>query len=167
MRHLRESLIRKRLGAFLAISLLVVACNSAGGSSNPNSGETLVAAVASFDVVADRPTRFMVGLYSVDLVHTLAYGNVSFSFVYLGTGDGSSYELGSVGPVDASFLPIPGQDVDLDTPGPQFVSRSEATGVYGAADVTFDRAGFWEVIIEATVDGSIRGSGRFGHPCAR
>lgn len=140
------------------IASVVVAALTASGCSGASSRESaansLVAAVASYDIVVVRPARFIVGLYTADQTRLLAYGSVSFTFTYVGAGGDAALETGATfGPINAEFLPIPGQDVDLDTAGPQLVPGSQATGVYGAPDVEFDRAGFWEVAIEAEVDG--------------
>lgn len=139
-------------------ALVIAAVLTAAGCSRPDASSQdgaggLVAAVASYDIVADRPARFIVGLYTADQSQTLSYGTVSFSFTHLGDGDGSGAGgQPPVGPVDAVFLPIPGQDLDLDTAGPKLVSGSEATGVYAAPEVEFDLAGFWEVTVIANID---------------
>ncbi len=144
---------RRRLATLIVVVLTAAACNG-GNSRDPSGGSALVAAVASYDIVVDRPARFIVGLYSPDQTRLLAYGTVSVSFAFLGAGDDTATATESeVGPATASFLPIPGQDVELDTVRPQLVAGSEATGVYGAPDVEFDRSGFWEVAIEAKLDG--------------
>lgn len=140
--------------SIMIVALTVAACSGPSGSQESGGADGLVAVVASFDIVASRPARFIVGVYTADQTRLLAYGEVSFTFTYLGDGGETDGEAGpSLGPVNAAFLPIPGQDVDLDTPGPRLVAGSEATGVYGAQAVEFDRAGFWEVAIEAVVDG--------------
>jgi hypothetical protein len=126
-------------------------------SSTADSGGGLVAAVASYDIVANRPGRFIVGLYTADQSRTLAYGTVTFSFQYLGDGQGNvATGQTRLGPVEASFLPIPGQDLSEDTIGgpAQLVPGSEATGVYAAHDVGFDRPGFWEVEVTANLVGN-------------
>ena len=139
--------------ALVIIAVLTAAgCGSPDASSEDDAGG-LVAAVASYDIVAERPARFIVGLYTADQSQTLAYGTVSFSFTHLGDGDGSDAgDQPPVGPVDAVFLPIPGQNLDLDTSGPKLASGSETTGVYAAPDVEFERTGFWEVTVTASVD---------------
>ena len=50
------------------VVVLIVLALTAAGCSSPNRGaaESLVAEVASYDVVAHRPARFIVGLYSPD-----------------------------------------------------------------------------------------------------
>jgi hypothetical protein len=154
--HRPSKVMRRSTTAWFALVIIAVltaaGCSSPDASSQGDAGG-LVAAVASYDIVAERPARFIVGLYTPDQSQTLAYGTVSFSFTHLGDRDGS--DAGGqppVGPVDAVFLPIPGQDLDLGTSEPKLVAGSEATGVYAAPDVEFERAGFWEVTVIANVD---------------
>jgi len=135
-----------------ALATTACARSEADGLAEPGG---LVAAVASYDLVIDRPGRFMVGLYTADQSRTLAYGTVSFTFAYL--GDGEDTETGDqavVGSVDAGFLPIPGQDLDPDTANgpPELVAGSVATGVYAAYEVEFEKSGFWEVTVTAELD---------------
>lgn len=140
----------------VVFGVLATSCGGAGNEQQP-AGDSLVAAVASYDVVADRPGRFIVGVYSADQSRALAYGTVSFTFSHLGTGEEDAGAFApAIGPVDAIFLSIPGQDLDLDTAGPTLVGGSEATGVYGAYDVEFSQAGFWEVAVTAEVDGRVQ-----------
>ena len=138
-----------------ALVLGVSACSEP--SSTADSGGGLVAAVASYDIVANRPGRFLVGLYTADQSRTLAYGTVTFAFTYLGDREESApVNPPEFGPIEASFLPIPGQDLPAATASnpPELVSGSEATGVYAAAEVGFDRPGFWEVVVTADVEGT-------------
>lgn len=141
------------LVAAIVATMATSGCARSGADDATEPGD-LVAAVASYDLVVDRPARFMVGLYTADQSRTLAYGTVSFTFTYLGDRDetdtGGQPPLGSV---DAAFLPIPGQEPDPDTAGPELVGGSVATGVYSAPDVEFERAGFWDVTVTAEVDG--------------
>ena len=136
-----------------ALALLAAACTGSDdgdASSPPERDDVIAAQVASYDLVAGRTGRFIVGLFGSDRTSTLAFGTVTFAFAHL-DGEQPSPETD---PVPAHFLPIPGQDVDLDRPGPRVVGASEATGVYGAGDVTFDEPGFWEVTVTATIDGN-------------
>lgn len=138
----------------VAVAVMTAPGCTAGTSTLDDAGG-LVAAVASYDLVAQRPTRFMVGLYSADQSLTLAYGSVSFAFTYLGNGENGSGGSSGSGSVEASFLPIPGQELASDTltGPPELVAGSVATGVYAAQDVTFAQAGFWEVTVTAETDG--------------
>lgn len=151
---MHKGLVRGPTIFAVGLALVASSCSRAGSSQDPGSADSLVAAVASYDIVVDRPSRFIVGVYTADQTQILAYSTVTFTFTFL--GDGSETPPApdkTIGPVTAAFLPIPGQDVDPDAPGPRLVAGSEATGVYGASEVGFDRAGFWEVAIDAEVDG--------------
>lgn len=154
----RMRLLPKRRGIpsiMAAVMLTMTSCGGSGESQDAAAGSELAAAVASYDIVAGRPGRFMVGVYSVDQTRLLAYGTVTLSFTFLGD-DGASQA--DVGPVTASFMPIPGQGIDVDAAGPRLVAGSEATGVYGAPDVELGRSGFWEVAVEADLDGRTHGT---------
>ncbi|MGH8914903.1 MAG: TlpA family protein disulfide reductase [Acidimicrobiia bacterium] len=153
----------KVLIAVVAAAVMTAPGCTAGTSTLDDAGG-LVAAVASYDLVAQRPGRFMVGLYTADQSRTLAYGTVSFAFTYLGTGEAGSGGQAGSGPVEASYLPIPGQDLDSGalTGPPEPVAGSVATGVYAAQDVIFATAGFWEVTVTAETDGeTVSTSGAF------
>lgn len=146
--------IRGAASVVMAAALLFGASACSELSSTAD-GSGLVAAVASYDIVADRPGRFIVGLYTADQSRTLAYGTVTFAFTYLGDREESApVNPPEIGPIEASFLPIPGQDLPAAASNPpQLVSGSEVTGVYAAAEVGFDRPGFWEVVVTADVEG--------------
>lgn len=156
-RGVGESTTRsRRLVVAVVVAMVAAGCSMPSSSEGGGASDEVVASVASFDVVADRPARFMVGLYTADQALTLAYGTVVFEFDYLGSDGAGGDTESSPGPVDAAFLPIPGQDIDLDTEGPRMVTGSEATGVYAAPDVEFQSPGFWEVEVTAEVDGRTR-----------
>ena len=112
----------------------------------------LVATVASYDLVAGRPGRFLVGVLAADREKVAAYGAVDLAFEFRGTKAAPAPR--QPGPrATARFLPLPGQRLDLATPGPRLVEGSEAMGVYAAQGVGFDRAGFWQVTVRTTLDG--------------
>jgi len=144
------------VAALVAVALLLAAC---GGGDEPDvtskasSGAgQLSAQVASFDLVADRSGRFIVGLLEGNQGRLVAYGSVELTFRFVGdrTGDSGG---GSKQSASGRFLPIPGQRVAADARGPRFVAPSEARGVYGADDVTFDRPCFWQVEARADIAG--------------
>lgn len=146
---------RSLIASLVVLGALAAGCSGAGNEQRPDA-DSLVAAVASYDLVVDRPGRFIVGLYSADQSRVLAYGTVSLVFTYLGTREETAgAAIPPIGPVDAVFLPIPGQDVDPNTAGPKLVAGSEATGVYGAHGVEFSQPGFWEVAVTADLDGGV------------
>ena len=137
------------------LALTAAACSSGDradtdAASTTGRGEVIAAQVASYDLVAGRTGRFIVGLFGSDRTSTVAFGTVTFRFTHLDSDESP----GEAEPVEAAFLPIPGQDLDLDQPGPRLVGASEATGVFGADVVTFDEPGFWEVAVTATLGGN-------------
>jgi hypothetical protein len=131
--------------------MVAAACSSSSDNtsagSNGDGGGAMAAVVASYDLVAGRTGRFIVGLFGSDRTQTVAFGAVSLTFAPV-DGDSTPSD-----PVQATFLPIPGQDLDPDQTGPRLVGPAEATGVYGANGVAFDQPGFWEVAVTATLDG--------------
>lgn len=115
----------------------------------PQGGDGINALVASYDLAADRPQRFLVGLVTNDQ-RLVSFGQARLSFSYLGDGQ---EEAGPPAPgpeAIASWQPIPGQDLGSVPEEAQVVNASEGTGVYAARDVRFDRPGFWQV--DVTVD---------------
>lgn len=127
----------------LVLALVAAACGGSDtGSSGARQRDAVIAAqVASYDLVAGRTGRFIVGIFGSDRARTVAYGTVTFQFSPVNDGAADPAEPGPL--VEASFLPIPGQDIDPDQPGPRLVGAAEATGVYGAPEVSFDHPGFW------------------------
>lgn len=151
-----------RVAMAASVMLVAAACGRGGGAPDSTAGGAgsrpgdLAAQVASYDLVAGRTGRFMVGVLAGDQSQLVGFGNVSLTFVYLGDR-GSTTPVGpTTPPVTARFLPIPGQHIDLAAPGPRFVFASEGIGVYGADGVTFERAGFWQATVTADIDGKRR-----------
>jgi hypothetical protein len=135
----------------MALALVLAACGGSGDSPAQPDPDDLQAQVASFDLAVGPPSRFLVGVLSFDN-RFLAFGSTQFRFSFLGTRD-ATVPTTPGPPVTARFLAIPGSRLpDPLPPEPRLVSGSEARGVY-AAQAGFDRAGFWEVEVEATVGG--------------
>lgn len=118
--------------------------------------EPFAVQAASYDLAADGPQRFIVGLIGTD-GGVVVGGNVELEFRYLGTdpqgdviSDGSDVVFEDVAatflPVAAGAAPPPGQ-------GPRMREGDEGVGVYEARDVEFDRPGTWGVIVHATIEG--------------
>jgi hypothetical protein len=152
--------LRRRLAAAGALLLVLVGCTSSGGGGGA-SADDLAVQVASFDLATGRPTRFIVGVITVDQ-RLLGYGDVDMRFSYVGTKENATNPSPFGPPVKGSYLPIHGSDVPSPQPAtPQFVAASNTRGVYGA-QTSFDKAGFWEVEVTATVDGKEqKGKGAF------
>ncbi len=150
----------RRHAAIGALLSLLVACNGSGGSVKA-SADDLAVQVASYDLATGAPTRFIVGLITVDQ-RLIGYGTVDLRFSYVGTKEGGAQPTPFGPVVKASYLPIHGSVVPSPPPATaQVVRSSDTRGVYGA-QTTFDRPGFWEVEATATVDGKTqRGKGAF------
>lgn len=136
----------------LAVTALLAACSGGSDAGDAPPPGALGAEVASYDLVAGRPGRFIVGVFTVDRERGLAYGGVELRFRTLDTS-GAEKDGPLSAPVTAEFLPIPGQQLRTHITTAALVPASEAIGVYGAHDVTFEHPGYWEVTVTATVDG--------------
>lgn len=142
-----------RLGALLCVTMIAAGCSAGSGDDDASqvadeAATPIVAQVASYDLTAEQPQRVIVGLLDNE-GNVVSFGDVEFSFSYLGTTDEPLESPVEVRSVTADFRPIPGQDLDLDTPGPRIGEPSGGAGVYGADDVSFADAGIWEVAVTA------------------
>ncbi|HUF84846.1 MAG TPA: hypothetical protein VMQ81_09680 [Acidimicrobiia bacterium] len=151
---MRRPALALGFAALLALAATAAAC---GGSDddggNADALSEISAEVASFDLAAGRDERFIIGFFTGDN-RILAYGDVRLQFGFFGADPASgSVDAALSEPVEATFLPIAGQPVDADEPGPVLVAQSEARGVYRATAVRFDQPGFWAVNVEGTADG--------------
>jgi hypothetical protein len=141
--------------ALLTVTLLLAGCSGdPNGRTTPPATQAgpvqLAAEVGSYDLAAGKKTRFMVGLIAGEN-RFVSYGTVQFAFAYLGkdkpaaSGQASIIETGR-------FLPVPGSTAAEGRSGPVAVSGADARGVY-AVDVTFDRPGYWGVLVNADLQG--------------
>ncbi len=161
MNRIRTRYRRRSLAVIAVGALVATACASADDRPDvvANAGgrsDDIVAQVASYDLVAGRPGRFIVGLFAADKSRLVAFDTVELTFVFFGDRKSTKSPGPAGNPVIARFLPIPGQRIDPAAPGPRFAQGSEATGVYGAPDVRFDRPGFWRVDVAASIGGRLR-----------
>jgi hypothetical protein len=146
----------------VAIAMVGVACTSSSPEPAPTgatpAGETLNAEVASADLVAGDPQRFLVGMFSRS-GHLLSFGDVDLRFSFLGTADEPT--PAAPGPsATATFVPAPGTARGAGEP-PTLTTPSQGRGVYQAV-VTFDRPGIWRVAVAAgTGEGSLTASASF------
>jgi hypothetical protein len=137
----------------LLIAVLGVACSSSadggGTSATPEAaGGALNAEVASSDLVAGDPQRFLLGVFASD-GRLLSFGEVVLNFSYLGTQEQPAAP--EAGPsATASFLPTPGTPDEAGS-STTLTPPSQGRGVYQAEGVTFDRAGIWQVDLTAEV----------------
>ncbi len=156
--------LRRLIAVAAVLALLAAGCgDSGGGGSSTTSGtEAIVTKVASFDLAAGRPQRFLVGLLRADNERLVGFGTVQLDFAFSGTKDRPLVTPRPGPTAPARFLPIPGANADPGTPGPRFVEASTATGVYGAEPVTFSEPGYWQVNVRARIDDrDYRAEGRF------
>lgn len=141
----------------LVLALVAAACSRGANTAKTGRsdavkgpGDALVAAVASFDLAIGPPSRFIVGLFSPERGN-IGYGTVGLRFSFLGTTQAS--DRPEQGPTaTASFLPLPGSEQMPPPRDPALLRPSQGRGVY-AAQVGFDRSGFWEVKVTADVKG--------------
>ena len=142
--------------ALLAVCLALSACGGGGGKSSANGNtknststtapDKVQGQVASYDLAAGAPTRFILGLFN-EARGPVGYGTVPFSFFFLGENSAGTPQPGPT--ATAGYLPLPGSPPPpADASKPVYLSTAER-GVY-AADVTFDKPGFWGV--STTVD---------------
>jgi hypothetical protein len=142
--------MRRTLMITLTLGLLATACGGSGDvdPSPAPSAPSFNAEVASADLYAGVPQRFLLGLLAGDAdgIRYVSYGDVDLRFAFLGDGASSP----TAGPAAvATYVGAPGTGTDGSAP--TLTQPSEARGVYQAEDVTFDRAGTWQVTAQAQV----------------
>jgi hypothetical protein len=140
----------------LTVSLTLSACG--GGGKKEAEGDTASAttpdkvqgSVASYDLAVGPASRFMLGMFN-QTKGPIGYGTAAFSFFFL--GEKSAGETRQPGPTaTARYLPLPGSPPPpADTSKPVYLPTDQR-GVY-AADVAFDRPGFWGVTAVVDLDG--------------
>lgn len=154
--------------AVVAAGLFAAACGGGEDNADRSAATTstkaraaLVAQVASYDLVAGRDQRVIVGLQSGKTAKLVGFGTVELAFEYLGTKERPEDPAVPGPTVTAEFIPVPGQTVTAGD-GPRLVDPSEGIGVYRATGVRFDRAGFWQVKTTAVLDGdTVTATGAF------
>lgn len=148
----------RRLGALVvAVGLTAVACGGGDGNGDAQSTTTADAgpdqvdgSVASYDLAVGPASRFMVGLFN-QARGPIGYGTAQLKFFFLGeTAAAGEPQPGPT--ATGTYLPLPGSP-----PAPGDASRTvylptEQRGVY-AAEVAFDRPGFWGVTAVVDLDG--------------
>ncbi|MEX2588285.1 MAG: hypothetical protein WD602_09905 [Actinomycetota bacterium] len=154
-RSLAAALFRSLAAALL---LVVLASCSSGTQTqaepSPEATGGLNVQVASYDLAVGSQ-RFMVGLITSEQ-ELVGWGDVDLRFAYLGTRE-EQVRGEVVSEATGRYLPIPnssGQGPQAGQ-GPTVVPGAEGSGVY-AAEVDFDRAGFWGVEVTADLDGDVQ-----------
>ncbi len=149
----RRSVLRTRLGALLALTVLMAACgdDAASGPAGPTGpvGMTLAIAPASFDLAVGEDRRLLLAVFT-DRRERVAGGTVEVRLAHLGDEPGGEAAPGPAR--TASFLAIPGLELPAPDPGPAVVASDALTGVYWL-DVDLDAPGFWGVSVTAELVG--------------
>ncbi|MEX1047499.1 MAG: hypothetical protein WD757_07925 [Actinomycetota bacterium] len=145
-----------RAASLVAVCVLAAACSKSGTTTQTGTTE-IGAEVASYELVAGEPNRFLVGLIAADN-RLVSYGTVKMAFAFVGTEKNPvSPEAGA--PKTGRFILVPPEDSPVITSGeisqaqekaPELTAPDVARGVYQASGVSFDKPGFWQV--EVTVD---------------
>jgi hypothetical protein len=163
MRRLTSAPQRQRSWRTALIALLVVgvaSCSARAPSALPTPSANdlgIVAEVASYQLVVNRPGRLLVALLTGDN-RWLSFGSVGVTFNFLGDGAGSP----SPGVVAATapdvlvadsrahFLAIPGSPEGRGRP-PTLTLPADGRGVYAVESITFPRPGSWRVVAQGTI----------------
>ena len=142
---------RSVIALTLAVSLAFVACggddkkeaNGGKESTTTASGPDKVQAqVASYDLAAGPAGRFMLGMFN-EAKGPIGGGTAALSFFYLGENQASGTP--EPGPTTtAIYLPLPGSPPQASDAAKPAYLPTDQRGVY-AADVVFDRPGYWGV----------------------
>lgn len=147
-----------RRPAAILVAATIVLAGCAGSDEPGGRAGRLQVFPASFEVVAGESGRFLVGVTTPGNLF-VGGGSVDLTFSFLGEERAGVAE--PAGTATAAFLPIPGEEdrpiPEVPTAGPGETAR----GVY-AAEVEFDRPGFYEVEVAADLGGRpSRGTGAF------
>jgi hypothetical protein len=146
----------RRAVALMAVGAMALAACQERSESRARAG--LDVFPASFDLAADRPTRFLIGVGTAGNLF-VSGGTVRLRFFFLGE-ERAEGEPQPKGEATATFLPLPGEEDQPVGTRPEAVPGDSARGVYRVEDVTFDRAGLWEVEVTADLGGGAVRTGR-------
>jgi hypothetical protein len=149
---------RVELCLVVFILLIAAACGNEGdgpGGSDERQSE-LIVQMASYDLAVGDKGRVILGLLTPDQLF-VSSGTVDVEFFYLGTKKGSG--TAQPGPdATAEFLAIPGTEDVAEAEQPIAAPASRGRGVY-AAQIAFDRAGYWAAEVAADVEDEGRMTG--------
>lgn len=130
----------------LVLILTTAACSQRQPDTEAqDSAKALVAQVASYDLAAGEKTRFIVGLLKEN--KPISSGQARMRVTYL---DGDKDRPGPT--ATGRFLPIP-KGSDEHHTGTEGETLPEGVGAY-AGEVTFDRAGYWQVEVSILGEGA-------------
>lgn len=155
----------RRWIAIPALALLA-ACGGGGDDADADAEDAveeielrdegdLIAQVASYELEVETPQRFLVGLIT-DEQELVGFGDADLAFSYLGTEEAPVAEPEVSMEATATYALLPGQEAGDAPDDAQSLDPDDATGVYRAQGVVFDRAGFWRVDVSVEVDGEAR-----------
>ena len=146
-----------RTAALAFLALVAAACGGDGGPAEETgaSDDDLVASVASYELEAGSPQRFLVGL-TTQQQELVGYGTAALTFTYTGTADDPLPEGRDEQQATATYRLIPGQRPTGDPDVSRTVGFEEGAGVYAADGVTFAEPGFWDVEVRVSLDGQPR-----------
>jgi hypothetical protein len=143
--------VTRRQVLALPVVLALQACSSTksggakadGASAGTGGPDELFAETASFETIAGRPQRVMVGITTGD-GRVLHGGRVRFTFAPVDTSDTTPPFS-----IDAPFLAVPRSA----TPPPKATigNASDGIGVYAAEAATFPTSGFWTITIDVAL----------------
>ena len=141
------------VAVFAAMAL--PACSGIGRIPQPTATAPslgIVAEVASYAIVAHRPSRLLVALITGDN-RWVSFGTVDIRFGYLGDGATAPAVELTAPSITARFLAIPGSPEGAGRQ-PSLTVPADGRGVY-AAEVTLARAGYWQALVTGRLeDGS-------------
>jgi hypothetical protein len=155
MRGVTRASRRRRWTALtLLLGLSLAGCANATPTPTPSAGGLgIVAEVASYQLVADRPGRLLVALLTAD-DRWLSFGSVGVTFSFLAAEATTASPDAIVADTTARFLPIPGSP-EGDGQAPTLTFAADGRGVYAVDPITFPTAGYWQVTASGELaDGS-------------
>jgi hypothetical protein len=138
------------VGVVLAavLGLTLTACgggdDDAKGDTTTSSGapDKVNGSVASYDLAVGPASRFMYGMFN-EAKGPIGYGTATLEFFFL--GENCSGQTREPGPTaTGTYLPLPGSPSPPGDTSKALYMPTDQRGVY-AADVAFDRPGFWGV----------------------
>ena len=141
---------RSAIGVAVVLTVVVLAACAPSARPTPLGAGNLpafVAEVASFQLLAEAPNRFTVGLFGAD-GKWVSFGSAALSFEYLDDPQVT------VPDVDATFMPLPGTPPG-DGQRPQLTLASDGRGVYAAQDVSFPEPGYWRATAGVELNGEM------------
>ena len=141
----------------LAALLALMSLSACGGGDDDAAKDTTSStapgkvdgSVASYDVAVGPPSRFMFGMFNEGR-GPIGYGTAALSFFFLGEDCGGTPQPGPT--ATGTYLPLPGSPPPPADTSKTVYLPTDQRGVY-AADVAFDRPGYWGLSAVVDLDG--------------